>query len=83
MTTANEPLAADRAFLWNLERQSPGLHIAGLAANGNGGDDAAEEGQRQFKNTVDGSFAAVTTYLDRLAEGAPAEEPAGETEAPE
>ena len=31
MTTANEPLAADRAFLWNLERQSPGLHIAGLA----------------------------------------------------
>ncbi len=31
MTTANEALAADRAFLWNLERQSPGLHIAGLA----------------------------------------------------
>jgi len=31
MTTANELLAADRAFLWNLERQSPGLHIAGLA----------------------------------------------------
>ncbi len=31
MTTANEPLAADRAFLWNLERQSPGLHLAGLA----------------------------------------------------
>ena len=31
MTTANEPLAADRAFLWNLERQTPGLHIAGLA----------------------------------------------------
>ena len=45
--------------------------------------DAAEEGQRQFKNTVDGSFAAVTTYLDRLADGAPAEEPAGETEATE
>ena len=31
MTTANELLAADQAFLWNLERQSPGLHIAGLA----------------------------------------------------
>ena len=31
MTTANEALAADRAFLWHLERQSPGLHIAGLA----------------------------------------------------
>lgn len=31
MTAANEALAADRAFLWNLERQSPGLHIAGLA----------------------------------------------------
>ena len=31
MTTANELLAADRAFLWNLESQSPGLHIAGLA----------------------------------------------------
>lgn len=31
MTTANEPLAADRAFLWNLEHRSPGLHIAGLA----------------------------------------------------
>ena len=31
MTTANEALAADRAFLWRLERQSPGLHIAGLA----------------------------------------------------
>lgn len=28
---------------------------------------AAEEGQRQFKTTVDGSFEAVTTYLDRLA----------------
>ena len=31
MTTANEPLAADQAFLWNLERRSPGLHIASLA----------------------------------------------------
>lgn len=31
MTTANELLAPDRAFLWNLERQNPGLHIAGLA----------------------------------------------------
>ncbi len=31
MTTANELLAADRAFLWNLERRNPGLHIAGLA----------------------------------------------------
>ena len=31
MTTANELLAADRAFLWNLERQNPGLHLAGLA----------------------------------------------------
>lgn len=31
MTTVNELLAPDRAFLWNLERQSPGLHIAGLA----------------------------------------------------
>ena len=56
----------------------------------------AEEGQRQFKNTVDGSFAAATAYLDRLAEGAPADtseatpqgakrepssNPAGETEA--
>ena len=29
---------------------------------------AAEEGQRQFKNTVDGSFDAVTAYLDRLAD---------------
>lgn len=40
--------------------------------------DAAEEGQRQFKNTVDGSFAAATTYLDRLAEDAPAGGPVGE-----
>ncbi|MCE2558080.1 MAG: hypothetical protein J4F98_05530, partial [Acidobacteria bacterium] len=31
MTTANAPLAADRAFLWNLERHSPGLHVGGLA----------------------------------------------------
>ena len=31
--------------------------------------EAAEAGQRQFKNTVDGSFAAVKSYLDRLAEG--------------
>ena len=31
MTTANQPLAADRAFLWHLERRSPGLHVAGLA----------------------------------------------------
>lgn len=30
MTTANAPLAADRAFLWRLERQNPGLHIVGL-----------------------------------------------------
>ena len=45
--------------------------------------DAAEEGQRQFKNTVDGSFAAVTTYLDRLSDGSPAEDPEGETEAAE
>ncbi len=36
--------------------------------------DAAEESQRQFKTTVDGSFDAVTAYLDRLAgdSGAPA-----------
>ena len=45
--------------------------------------DAAEESQRQFKNTVDGSFAAVTTYLDRLAEGSPAGDSKGETEAAE
>ncbi len=45
--------------------------------------DAAEEGQRQFKNTVDGSFAAVTTYLDRLADDSPAGDPKGETEAAE
>ena len=45
--------------------------------------DAAEEGQRQFKNTVDGSFAAVTNYLDQREEGAPAEKPAGDTEASE
>ena len=45
--------------------------------------DAAAEGQRQFKSTVDGSFAAATTYLDRLAEGAPAEDSADETEAAE
>ncbi len=45
--------------------------------------DTAEEGQRQFKNTVDGSFSAVATYLDRLAESAPTEEPNGETEAAE
>ena len=31
MTAAHEPLAADRAFLWNLERHSPGLHVGGLA----------------------------------------------------
>lgn len=37
---------------------------------------AAEEGQRQFKNTVDGSFAAFNSYLDRLAEGDPTDEPA-------
>ena len=35
---------------------------------------AAEEGQRQFKTTVDGSFEAVTTYLDRLAGGAAGDE---------
>ena len=45
--------------------------------------DAAADGQRQFKNTVDGSFAAVTTYLDRLAEGSAAEDPEAETEATE
>ncbi|MCY3928871.1 MAG: hypothetical protein OXG81_11420 [Acidobacteria bacterium] len=45
--------------------------------------DAAAEGQQQFKNTVDGSFAAITTYLDRLADGSPAEDPAVETEAAE
>lgn len=44
---------------------------------------AAQEGQRQFKNTVDGSFAAASTYLDRLAEGSSAEEPKGDTEAAE
>lgn len=58
----------------------------------------AEDGQRQFKNTVDGSFAAATAYLDRLAEGAPSDtsgatpedarnepssNPAGKTEATE
>ncbi len=30
---------------------------------------AAEDGQRQLKSTVDGSFDAVTAYLDRLAGG--------------
>ncbi len=59
MTTANEPLAADRAFLWNLERQSPGLHIAGLAANGNGGDDA-------FRSGVD-SGRRVAEWLENWA----------------
>ena len=46
--------------------------------------DAAEESQRQFKTTVDGSFDAVTAYLDRLAgdsgdadaPAAPSDEPA-------
>ncbi len=31
MTAANAPLQADQAVLWNLERRSPGLHVAGLA----------------------------------------------------
>ncbi|MDE2851428.1 MAG: hypothetical protein OYL92_08625 [Acidobacteriota bacterium] len=35
---------------------------------------AAQEGQRQFKNTIDGSFDAVTTYLDRLADGSATDE---------
>ncbi len=30
---------------------------------------AAQEGQRQFRNTIDGSFDAVAAYLDRLADG--------------
>jgi len=34
---------------------------------------AAEESQRQFKTTVDSSFDAVTTYLDRLGGDQPAE----------
>ncbi len=45
--------------------------------------DAAEEGQQRFKNTVDGSFAAVTTYLDRLADGSQAEDPEGDAETAE
>ncbi len=48
--------------------------------------DTAEEGQRQFKDTVDSSFATATNYLDRLAEdpdGSPAEDPEPETETAE
>ena len=52
---------------------------------------AAEDGQRHFKHTVDGSFDAVTAYLDRLADGSTdsnateqtAAKPARETEAAE
>lgn len=40
---------------------------------------AAQEGQRQFKNTIDGSFDAVTSYLDRLADGAAGEEATEQT----
>ena len=31
MTAPNRLLAPDQAVLWNLERRSPGLHVAGLA----------------------------------------------------
>lgn len=31
MTAANSLLTSDQAILWNLERRSPGLHVAGLA----------------------------------------------------
>lgn len=40
---------------------------------------AAQDGQRQFKNTIDGSFDAVTTYLDRLADGAAGDEATEQT----
>ena len=40
---------------------------------------AAEDGQRQFKSTVDGSFDAVTAYLDRLAGGSDDNEATAQT----
>ncbi len=48
---------------------------------------AAADSQRQFKRTIDGSFDAVTEYLDRLAAGPADDEadaqPPSTAEAPE
>ncbi len=50
---------------------------------------AAQDGQRQFRDTVDGSFEAMTTYLDRMADSSdesadnPAAEPAPPADQPE